>query len=172
MPGIPSQDAVLFTGAATTHSRDTQTSQGLSSPAGGDTQKHRGGRGHRPGGVTGHGLSPPKPHCTPWTPNCSASPTAEGAQAAPPSNPPRSSPCPPQQFGGVPRVFGCPQPHPQAPGHAKASLACSGGQTPPSPKATAGGTTRGSPCSGGGARSVLRCPGLCRTPPAQPLAAV
>lgn len=43
MPGIPSQDAVLFTGAATTHSRDTQTSQGLSSPAGGGHAQTPGG---------------------------------------------------------------------------------------------------------------------------------
>lgn len=45
MPEIPSQDAVLFTGAATTHSRDTQTSQGLSSPSGEDTHKHWGWEG-------------------------------------------------------------------------------------------------------------------------------
>lgn len=156
MPGIPSQDAVLFTGAATTHSRDTQTSQGLSSPGGGYSEKLGGARTPTWGGVTGHGLSPP-------------SPTAPlGPQIAAPLLQLRGSgclpTCPLRQVGVVPRVFGCPQPRPRPRGtrrpawHAPVAGA-------PSPKAAPGVTTGGVPMQWGGSRSVLRCPGLCRTPP-------
>ncbi|XP_064895645.1 skin secretory protein xP2-like [Columba livia] len=179
-PPVPSQDAVLFTGAATTHERDTQTSQRLSCPYGMENVPKTqvpawGGLGWPlglPGGGYGPGRgygTPPNPHYSPWTPNCGTSAAGE-AQAASPCQPGRCA-LPRQQRGGPgwsPMSLGAWTP---VPGARKGQLGMFRGPAPPAPKLcqkplpSAVGREGGGVTSQLGPPDSLGCPGHCGDTP-------
>lgn len=125
-PPLPSQDAVLFTGAATTHERDTQTSQRLSCPYGMEnvpkTQVPAWGGLGWPRGLPGGGHGPgrgsqdtSKPPLQPLDPKLRHFCSWRGSGRVPL---PAPSLCPPQAVQGgprvVPHVSGCLDPCPRS----------------------------------------------------------